>query len=139
MHTMTLNDIFQTYSLSASDIDRLSKEARDTSIDCGRKGVNGQLSSGTWNLFDEISDKVWYSSMANAQKILLGFQLYEIFPGYYHFLTPFYHGIKNKEIANPGEKEMIWKRFMKYLASESYYADPVGYFLWVEFLKMKRP
>jgi len=82
-----------------------------------------------------MSDKVWYSTMSNAQKISVGFQLYETFPSYYHFLTPFYRGIRDKEIANQDEKEIIWKHFMKYLASENYYADPVGYVLWVEFFE----
>lgn len=94
-----------------------------------------QLSSTTWDLFDEIADKVWYSTMPNAQKISLGFQLYEIFPSYYHFLVPFYHVIRNKEIVDLNEKKIIWTHFMKYLASENYYADPVGYVLWVEFFE----
>ena len=133
----TLNDIFSAYKLSKSDIDRLSNEARTHSIDCGKKSDNKQLPSDTWDLFYEISDKVWYSTLTNSLKISLGFQLYETFPSYYHFLTPFYHGIKNKEIVSPKEKEIIWKHFMKYLASENYYADPVGYVLWVEFFEDK--
>lgn len=130
-----LNEIFSAFKLSKSDVDRLSNEAKVASIDCGKKGINKQLPSLIWDLFDEISDKVWYSTMANSQKISLGFQLFETFPSYYHFLTPFYHGIRNKEIAAPTEKEIIWKHFMKYLASENYYADPVGYVLWVEFFE----
>lgn len=133
MHT--LNEIFSAYKLSKSDVDRLSNEAKTVSIDCGKKGIIKQLSSETWNLFDEISDKVWYSTQTNSQKISLGFQLYETFPSYYHFLTPFYHRISNKEIVDPNQKEIIWTHFMKYLASESYYADPVGYVLWVEFFE----
>lgn len=131
----TLNDIFSAYKLSKSVVDRLSQEAKVTSIDCGRKGIIKQLRSSTWDLFEEISDKVWYSKMTNTQKISLGFQLYETFPSYYHFLTPFYHGIRNKEIVDQNEKEIIWKHFMKYLASENYYADPVGYVLWVDFFE----
>lgn len=132
---MTLNDIFSAYKLSKSDVGRLSNEAKATSIDCGKKGVNKQLPSETWDLFDEFSDKIWFSKMTNSQKISLGFQLYETFPSYYHFLTPFYHAIRNKEIVDPSEKEIIWKHFMKYLASENYYADPIGYILWVEFFE----
>ena len=133
----TLNNIFSAYKLSKSDVDRLSTEAKLASIDCGKKGVTKQLTSDTWVLFEEISDNVWCSKMPNAQKISLGFQLYETFPSYYHFLTPFFHTIRNKEIIDPGEKEIIWKHFMKYLASENYYADPVGYVLWVEFFEDK--
>ncbi|MCH5717126.1 hypothetical protein [Niabella hibiscisoli] len=131
----TLNDIFSAYKLNKSDVKRLSNEAKLASIDCGKKGVNKKLPEDTWDLFDEISDKLWYSTLENSQKIFLGFQLYETFPSYYHFLTPFYHGIKNKEIISQNEKEIIWKQFMKYLASENYYADPVGYVLWVNFFE----
>ena len=130
----TLNDIFSAYKLNKSDVDKLSNEAKTTSIDCG-KVVNKQLQSETWDLFNEISDKVWYSTMTNSQKVSLGFQLYEIFPSYYHFLVPLYRGIRNKEIVSQNEKETIWKYFMKYLALENYYADPVGYVLWVDFFE----
>ena len=75
------------------------------------------------------------SSLTNNQKISLGFELFETFPSYYHFLTPFYYGISNKEIVDPNEKQIIWRHFMKYLASETHYADPVGYVLWVEFFE----
>ena len=131
----TLNEIFSAYKLSKSDVARLSNEAKIASIDCGKKVVFKELPSDVWDLFDEMSDKVWYSSMTNLQKISLGFQLYETFPSYYHFLTPFYHGIRNQEIVDPNEKQVIWKHFMIYLASENYYADPVGYVLWVEFFE----
>lgn len=133
----TLNEIFSTYKLSGSDVERLSNEAKTVSIDCGKKNVIKQLSSETWDLFNEISDKIWYSKMSNAQKILLGFQLYETFPSYYHYLVPFYRVIVNKEIVDLNEKEIIWTHFMKYLASENYYADPVAYVLWVEFFEDK--
>lgn len=131
----TLQDIITYYKLNDSEVNRLSNEAKTVSIDCGKKGVLKGLTSATWDLFDEMSDEVWDSSMTNLQKIMLGFQLYEIFPSYYHFLVPFYHGIRNKEIVDPNEKPIIWKQFVKYLASESYYADPVGYVLWVEFFE----
>lgn len=131
----TLNEIFSVYKLSKSDVEKLSNEAKSVSIDCGKKGVTKQLSSKTWDLLDEFSDKVWYSTMTNTAKISLGFQLYETFPSYYHFLTPFYHGIRNKKIIDPNDKEIIWTQFMKYLASENFYADPVGYVLWVEFFE----
>jgi hypothetical protein len=131
----TLNDIFSAFKLNKSDVDRLSTEAKTVSIDCGKRGIPKELSSETWDLFDDISDTVWYSTKTNSQKIALGFQLYETFPSYYHFLVPFYHGIRNNEIIVSSEKEIIWKQFMKYLASENYYADPVGYVLWVEFFE----
>jgi hypothetical protein len=131
----TLNEIFSTYKLKKSDVDKLSIEAKEASIDCGKKGSNKELQRGTWNLFDDISEKIWYSAMTNTEKISLGFQLYEVFPSYYHFLTPFYHGIRNKEITDPNEKEIVWKHFMKYLAADRCYADPVGYVLWVDFFE----
>jgi len=131
----TLNDIFSAFKLSKTDITRLSNEAKLVAVDCGKRGVVKELSSDVWNLFDDISDKVWYSSMTISQKIPLGFQLYELFPSYYHFLVPYYHAMRDKEITDPNEKASIWKQFMKYLASENYYADPVGYVLWVDFFE----
>jgi len=131
----TLNDIFSEFKLSKTDIDRLSNEAETHSVDCGKKAVYKPLPDEIWDLFDDISNKVWDSTMPNSQKISLGFQLYEIFPSYYHFLVPFYRAIRDKVITDPNEKEIIWKRFMTYLASENYYADPVGYVLWVEFFE----
>lgn len=133
----TLNDIFSAYKLSNSDVNRLSKEAKMASIDCGKKGIIKQLQPETWDLFDTISEKIWYSAITTLKKIELGFQLYETFPSYYHFLTPFYDRIRNKEIVDQNEKEIIWKHFMMYLSSENYYADPVGYVLWVEFFEDK--
>jgi len=131
----TLNEIYSAFKLGKSDIARLSDEAKLESIDCGKKGSAKQLSSETWSLFDNISSKVWYSTMTNSLKISLGFQLFETFPSYYHFLTPFYHGIRNKEIIEPVEKKTIWQHVMVYLSMENYYADPVGYVLWVDFFE----
>jgi len=131
----TLNDIFSAYKLSNPEVNRLSSEAKAFSVDCGKKGVLKELTPATWDLFEEISDKVWNSAMNTLQKITLGFQLFETFPSYYHFLVPLYHGIRNKEIVDQNEKVIIWKHFMRYLASENYYADPVGYVLWVEFFE----
>jgi hypothetical protein len=76
--------------------------------------------------------------MPTAQKISLGFQLYETFPSYFHFLTPFYRGIRDNEIVDGKEKQIIWAGFMKYLFMENYYADPVDYVLWVEFFEDER-
>ena len=131
----TVQDIFKQYKVTDAEINRLSAEAKYLAIDCGKKGVIKEMTSDTWNFFDNLSDKVWYSSMDNKQKISLGFQLYELFPSYYHFLTPIYHSVRNKEIIDQAEKEIIWKKFMEYLASENYYADPVGYVLWVDFFE----
>jgi hypothetical protein len=131
----TIGDILSSYNLSESEIQRIANEAKVSSVDCGKRGVSKQLPSKTWTLLDEISDKVWYSKMEVADKISLGFQLYEKFPSYYHFLVPFYHGVRNKEISLTDHKKIIWEHFVKYLASEAFYADPVSYVLWVEFFE----
>ncbi|HET9504142.1 MAG TPA: hypothetical protein VFO93_11405 [Hymenobacter sp.] len=138
-----IDTILSVYNLNESEIRRISNEAKNSSIGCGKRGiVSGEtievsktLSSYTWTLLDEISDEVWYSEMEIADKIFLGFQLYEKFPSYYHFLVPFYHGVRNKEITLLEHKNVIWEHFMQYLASDAYYADPVGYVLWVEFFE----
>ncbi|MBS1952077.1 MAG: hypothetical protein OJF59_000979 [Cytophagales bacterium] len=131
----TLSEIVSAHQLSQTEIDNLSYEAREFSIDCGKADAPKQLSPQIWNLFDSLSDTVWHSSMAYSQIIPLGFNLFELFPSYYHFLIPFYHGIKNKKISGSSEKEMIWKHFTGYLVSENYYADPVGYVLWADFFE----
>jgi len=131
----TLNEIFSAFKLNTSEVRRLSNEAKTVSIGCGKKEFFKELESPTWDLFDDISEKVWYSAISNLKKINLGFQLFETFPSYYHFLVPFYDSIRNKEIIDPDEKEIIWKQFMNYLVSNDYYADPVGYVLWVEFFE----
>ncbi|GAA4498397.1 hypothetical protein GCM10023172_15270 [Hymenobacter ginsengisoli] len=131
----TIDTILSTYNLNESEIRRIANEAKAVSVGCGTQGVVKQLSSETWTLLDEISDEVWYSKMEVADKISLGFQLYEKFPSYYHFLVPFYHGVRDKEISLPDHKKIIWEHFIQYLASEAYYADPVSYVLWVEFFE----
>jgi hypothetical protein len=130
-----IDSILFSYNLNESEIRRISSEAKNSSIGCGERGVSKTLSSDRWTLLDEISDEVWYSKMEVADKISLGFQLYEKFPSYYHFLVPFYHGIRDNEISLPDHKKIIWEHFIQYLASEAYYADPVSYVLWVEFFE----
>jgi hypothetical protein len=131
----TLQDIISYFKLSSPDIERLSNEAKTVSIDCGKTGVLKQLAPATWDLFDDMSDKIWYSSLNCFQKITLGFEIYELFPSYYHFLMPYYYAILHNEIIDQKEKDIIWKQFMKYFAAENYYADPVGYVLWVDFFE----
>lgn len=134
----TLNEIFSAFKLNKGDVSKLSSEAKFVSIDCGRKGVVKELEPQTWDLLDDISDEVWYSDLSIPEKINLGFQLFEIFPSYYHFLVPFYQGIRNKEIFKQDDKAVVWNNFMNYLASENYYADPVSYVLWVDFFEDER-
>ncbi|MBS1557671.1 MAG: hypothetical protein JST69_02995 [Bacteroidetes bacterium] len=131
----TLGNILSLYELSTPEIDKLSNEAKMVSVDYGKKGIIKKLSPETWNLFEAISDQVWSSALPIVQKISLGFQLYETFPSYYHFLIPFYRGVSKKEIIQPEEKKMIWIHFMKYLAAPHCYADPVGYVLWANFFE----
>ncbi len=131
----SVDKLLASYNLNASDIQRIAIEAKASSVDCGEKGVSRGLLQPTWNLLDDISDEIWYSEIEIADKISLGFQLYERFPSYYHFLVPFYHGVRNREIILPEHKETIWKHFIRYLALEDCYADPVSYVLWVEFFE----
>jgi hypothetical protein len=105
------------------------------SIGCGQEGVIKELKPETWDLLNDLSDEVWYSKLTSHQKITLGFQLFEAFPSYYHFLTPYYHAICNEEIAEPAHKELVWKQLIRYLSAEDFYADPVGYVLWVDFFE----
>ncbi|MBL7732572.1 MAG: hypothetical protein JNM88_15455 [Chitinophagaceae bacterium] len=131
----TLNELFSAFKLNKARIKQLGEEARLAAIDCGRHGADKKLSAATWSLLDDLSDKVWDTEKTTTQKITQTFELYELFPSYYHFLKPLYYGIRDKEITAPEEKETIWKRLMHYLAGENYHADPVGYILWVDFFE----
>jgi hypothetical protein len=131
----TINEIISAYNLSEFEIQKIANEVKLSSVGCGAGRDTKELSYDTWVLLDDISDDIWYSAMVIDYKISLGFQLYEIFPSYGHFLVPFYRGIRDKEIFLPEHKEIIWKQFMHYLASEPCYADPVSYVLWVEFFE----
>jgi hypothetical protein len=130
-----VNEILASYNLNALDIQRITTEAKAASVGCGERCVSRGLLQPTWDLLDDISDEIWYSKMKVSHKISLGFQFFEIFPSYYHFLVPFYRGIRNKEISLLKHKEIIWSRFIQYLLAEAYYADPVSYVLWVEFFE----
>lgn len=131
----TINEICSAFKLGKNEVQKLSREAKSAAIDCGKKGLSKELPSATWNLFDNISDKVWYSNLEYAEKRSLGFGLFELFPSYYHFLQPFYHAILKGEIDEPAEKDIIWKQFSRYLGAENFYAEPVGYVLWVNFFE----
>lgn len=131
----TLQEIFDELELSPFRLEQLSNEAKLHAIDCGKLSQDKHLSEETWSLLQELSDEVWKSDMSASKKIELGFQLFELFPHYYHFLVPFYLMIEAGEMVSRDEKKIIWTRFMQYLASENYYADTVAYVLWVEFFE----
>ncbi len=130
-----VEDIFSTFDLNEASIARLSREAKEHAVGYGKKNSPNQLSQETWDLFYDMSEKVWDSSLPTSQKIDLGFRLFELFPDYHHFLVPFYSLIRNNEAVDESEKQIIWKRFMEYLVAEDHYADTVGYVLWVEFFE----
>lgn len=129
----TAHDILSLFKLDNPAIDLLSAEAKKCSIGLGNKGVIKELLPTSWDLLDDISNNVWDSNRYNLEKIRLGFQLFELFPSYYHFLTPFYHALVNKNIIDPNELNIVWRQFMHYLTAENYFADPVAYVLWVDF------
>ena len=131
----SIGQILTAFRLDKQAIDRLTAECKEFSIDCGQHGVIKELSPASWDLLDDISNGLWGSATTNFEKIKMGFQLFELFPSYYHFLVPFYHGIRNKEIIEHTELTIIWEYFIEYLAGENYYADPVAYVLWVEFFE----
>lgn len=133
---MNLESLFEQHNLTSIDIDRLKNEARAEAGNCGKNGISQQqLSTETWSLFDELSKSVWESDREIHEKIQLGFMLFDTFPNYYHFLTPYYDIIKNKELKANDLKDSIWKTFMEYLGSEEYYAAAVSYSLWVDFFE----
>ncbi|MBK9163763.1 MAG: hypothetical protein IPM21_07610 [Acidobacteria bacterium] len=130
-----VEDIFAEFDLADDDQARLSSEAKEHAVGCGKMNVSKELSEETWDLFYKMSETVWGSSSPTSQKIELGFKLFVLFPDYYHFLVPFYQLIRSDGAIDEGQKQLVWKKFMEYLGAEDHYADPVGYVLWVDFFE----
>ena len=65
----TFQDIISHFKLSETDIERLSHQAKTYSIDCGKAGVAKELDLITWDLFQDISDRIWGSELTNKQNI----------------------------------------------------------------------
>lgn len=129
-----VDQILKEFILTPEQTGQLADRVKESAIDCGKKGSHKQLSTEDFNLLDDISDKVWYSTLELSTKIEIGFGLFELFPSYYHFLVPFYHELRDNNLANEQESK-IWSKFMDYLSSDPYYADPTGYVLWVDFFE----
>lgn len=125
------------YELTASDISVLSLETKEAAINCGKSNrVTKKLKPETWNLLEEMSNDLWDGDLELNLKIKLGFELFDIFPHYYHFLVPFYNLFRNNELDKYIKlKNFIWGKFMTYLGAEKYYSDTVSYVLWVEFFE----
>lgn len=130
--------VLKRFLITENGIEELSKEAKSTAIGCWKKWNNDNwLSPETWDLFDEISTYLWESAnISMEEKVSLGFELFEIFPSYYHFLVPYYHVLQNNELENTPElKVLIWNKLAQYLSSENYYSDTVSYVLWCDFFE----
>ncbi|MBS1645742.1 MAG: hypothetical protein JST67_00235 [Bacteroidetes bacterium] len=134
----TIHQLFAEHTLSKSDIKKLSAEARATARVCGKKDDDTKLTPRTWNLFQDFSEKIWDSSLSNSEKINASFQLYDLFPSYYHFLVPFYRALCSRTITKKNEKSAIWNGFVGYLSSQKgYYTNPLVYALWCHFFEDK--
>lgn len=131
----TVEDIISTLHLTEGDITRLSSEAKEHTVGCGKKECTKELSQETWDLFSGMSEKVWDSSLPTNHRIELGFRLFNLFPDYYHFLVPFYHLIRSDGAIAEDEKQLVWRKFAEYLGADDQYSDPVGYVLWVDFFE----
>lgn len=132
---MNIESLLEAHSLTPTDIDKFKAEARAEAIHCGKGKTPQPISTEAWNIFDALSKSVWDSDKELSEKIQLGFLLFDTFPSYLHFLTPFYDIIENKELKANDLKDSIWKTFMHYLGSEEYYASPVSHVLWVDFFE----
>lgn len=138
-------EILNHFQISETEIIRISDGCKKEAIDYG-KSLDGKFSIANedFYLLDNISDYFWNLEIALDEKIKNGFELYELFPRYFQFLMPYYRVVKNPEYLNltdddvknyGNSKEIIWRKFMHYMGTEKYYADPVGYVLWVEFFE----
>lgn len=129
-----LQSILKNYLLTPEETENLSQRVKASAAHCCNSRLNQPLSSDDWNLVDDIADQLWYSSYDLDDKILVGFQLFELFPSYWHMLTPYYHHVRDMVLSSK-QKEATWRKFVQYLSDEAYYADPVGYVLWVDFFE----
>ena len=129
-----LHSILQHHALTPEQVEELSQRVKASAVYCGNSRLNQPLASDDWNLVDDMADQLWYGSYELDDKIFIGFQLFELFPSYWHTLTPYYDRVREKALSSK-QKEMIWQKFVQYLADEAYYADPVGYVLWVDFFE----
>ncbi len=132
---MQIQSLLDAHTLTSADIETLTSEARADALQCSKGSVATSLPSKTLDLFEALSNSVWQSDREIAEKIQLGFMLFDLFPNYSHFLTPFYDIIESKELKANDLKDGIWKSFVAYLESENYYATPVSHLLWVDFFE----
>jgi hypothetical protein len=140
-------EILKQFNLSEAEILRISNDCKREAADYGKsESENFSIDENDFYLLSNIEDAIWNSDKSLEAKIMLNFEVYELFPRYFQFLLPYYRIVK----ANPyfeyeitikdtktliELKNIIWEKFMYYLGSEKYYADPVGYVLWVEFFE----
>ena len=129
-----IDQILERCELGSKKIDELSQRVKVSAINCGKSQLNKPLSSEDWSLVDIITDGLWYEDYELDEQINAGFNLFELFPSYWPTLTPYYDHLREKKL-NSQLKEKIWTRFVHYLGDEAYYADPVGYVLWVDFFE----
>jgi hypothetical protein len=141
-------EILAQFNLTESEILLISNACKKEAIDFGKSNHKSELSinESDFYLLSKIEDVIWKSDKSLEDKIATNFEVYELFPRYFQFLLPYYR-ILNKEPYREYEvtlndsktlqelKNIIWKKFMHYLGSEKYYADPLGYVLWVEFFE----
>jgi hypothetical protein len=133
-----MKSVLVKFNLSKKEINRLSDACRLFSIDCGQHHKNpNDLKSADWQLLDNISHYLWSekSKKTVAEQIRIGFELFEKFPSYFHFLLPYYRLIKYKQTEDQSLQNIIWQTFMKFLGTENCYFSPVSYVLWVEFFE----
>jgi hypothetical protein len=72
------------------DFENLSQSARLSAIGCGKSGVKQyQLSYDDWSLLEDLELALWHSDNSTEWKIQIGFEFYEMFPSYFHALTPY--------------------------------------------------
>lgn len=123
----TLNDIFSIFKLNRSEVDRLSQEVREAAIDDGNSGEEKRVSSDTYWILVEISDRILRSSLDNADNMTLAFKAYEVFPHRYLFQHAiFREATREKDVLNDRmPRELVWKQLVKCLSSENYHADPI--------------
>jgi hypothetical protein len=127
---MTLRDLLQPFA--QHDLPALSQRTRKLAAGCGAGLEEAlDLTSEEWNLVDDIAQAVFRSPRSNAEKIRLGFEVFEMFPSQW-VLCVLFNWFYDDADLTPPERAEVWRKMAGYLDGEPCHADPVAYKLWID-------
>ena len=118
--------------MSGETVSRISAQARQSAVSCGKDEHDKILDNLDWGWVDDCKNAIWDDFKLNRiQKFELGFELFEIFPGYWPS-TEFYRSVREKPDY---DWSFLWIKLISYLKGPPYWRDPISYLLWVDFFE----